>query len=551
MTDYDEQMPGPEVEFGVLAKLLYNVGHAAMKHMVYLDTSVYKECKRRNTVLEAQKGRNDRVRASNVSVTSSISLHSSARKARRSMFRRKDPDCTVSTDDAGEEALGGATADDADAEAIETELETNIITGGGLFSLYVPLVTDVCQYPEKYKSHYVQAFGVMALTKMMCISAQFCETHLQLLITILERSAFPEIRGNILMGLADLMTRFPTQVEPWTSHFYGRLRDNEVTVRSTAVRVIASLVKREMIRVKGQMSEMALCIVDENEEIRLFTKQFFEELSQKGNVLYNILPDILSKLTSKDVDVDEDGFHEIVKHILGLLSKERETDALLDKICQRLKMAETDRQCRDLAYCLSLLQLGKKGILRLTTNLPLIKNKLYIREVQKALKDIIEIARKKVENREICGQLENDIDKLLDNDDEDMDEDREAMPPPLAPPKKSAPSKKKTKKKRSDSSDEEQDEDEENVFRNEVNTSTRRSSRSKTPSSKSSKRKTGDLSPEEDNENETRSKRRSNSTPTASQKKDKGDNVRRSLRKPREQSFTETPPPKRTRTNKK
>ncbi|XP_015126345.1 condensin complex subunit 1 [Diachasma alloeum] len=559
LKELNGKMSEPEVDSSSLAKLLYIVAHAAMRHMVYLDTAVYKESKRRNTILEAKKGRKDQPRSSNISVCSSAStsVHSSARKARRSIYNRKhkDDESTMTTEDAGEEALGGATADDAEAEAIETELESNIISGNGFFAHFVPLVIDVCQYPEKYKSHYVQAFGVQALTKMMAISAGFCQQHLQLLFTILERSTFPEIRGNILMGLADLMTRFPNEVEPWAAHLYGRLRDREVSVRSTAVRVLASLVKREMIRVKGQMSEMALCIVDENQQIRLDAKQFFDELSHKGNVLYNILPDILSRLTSTDVDIQEDNLHEIVKHILGLLSKEKESDALLDKICQRLKMATTDRQCRDLAYCLSLLQLGKKGIATLISKLPLIKNKLHIREVQKALKDIVESARKKAETRETCGQLESEIEKLLNDDEEDndRDEDREAMPPPAAPPKRNVNGRRK-KKTRGDDSDEEvgeNEEDDENVFRNSSNTPSKRNPRARA-SSRTPKRKTKDLSPEEGHENETRCKRRSNSTPSMSNvKKGESGSVRRSLRKNREESFTDNPPPKRTRTSRK
>uniref|UniRef100_A0A0C9QRP5 Condensin complex subunit 1 n=1 Tax=Fopius arisanus TaxID=64838 RepID=A0A0C9QRP5_9HYME len=554
LQELNDKMSEPEVDSSSLAKLLYMVGHAAMKHMVYLDIAVYKESKRRNTIIQAKKGRKE-------PRSSSISICSSARKARRSLPRKhKDSDSTVTTDDAGEEALGGATADDADAEAIETELELNILGGDGFFTHFVPLVIDVCQYPEKYKSHYVQAFGVQALTKMMSLSAGFCQQHLQLLITILERSMFPEIRGNILMGLADLMTRFPNEVEPWTAHLYGRLRDNDVSVRSSAVRVLASLVKREMIRVKGQMSEMALCIVDENQQIRLDAKQFFDDLSRKGNVLYNIIPDILSRLTSTDSKVAEDDLHEIVKHILGLLSKEKESDALINKICQRLKMATTDRQCRDLAYCLSMLQLGRKGIVTLTSKLPLIKNKMHIREVQKALMDIVESAKKKAETREISGQLEDEIEKMLNDDEEDKDgdKDRDAMPPPpVIPPKRNDNNSKKKKKKGEDSDEEapEDEENQENVFRETDKTPSRRNSRTRA-SLRTSKRKTKDLSPEENEGNETPAKKPPSSpssynSSTVKKEESEDANVRRNLRKVREQTSIENPPPKRTRANRK
>lgn len=81
---------------------------------------------------------------------------------------------------------------------------------------------DVCKFPEKYNNENLQAAGSLALSKMMTMSSEFCEQTLQLLVTILERSPYPGIRSNMLIGLSDLATRFPNQVEPWSKHIYGR-----------------------------------------------------------------------------------------------------------------------------------------------------------------------------------------------------------------------------------------------------------------------------------------------------------------------------------------
>lgn len=70
---------------------------------------------------------------------------------------------------------------------------------------------------------------------------------------------------------------------------------------------------REMVRVRGQISELALCIVDKDSQIRQDAKQFFKALSQKGNALYNVMPDILSRLTDPDLDINEPDFQEILK----------------------------------------------------------------------------------------------------------------------------------------------------------------------------------------------------------------------------------------------
>ena len=39
------------------------------------------------------------------------------------------------------------------------------------------------------------------------------------------RSVAPEVRSNIMVGLADLCTRHPNVLEPWTALLYSPLQD--------------------------------------------------------------------------------------------------------------------------------------------------------------------------------------------------------------------------------------------------------------------------------------------------------------------------------------
>ena len=71
-----------------------------------------------------------------------------------------------------------------------------------------------------------------------------------------------------------------------------------------------------MFQVRGQISDMALCIVDEISKISNLAKLFFTELARKGNALYNIMPDIISGLSDTKVGVQEDKFREIMKYII-------------------------------------------------------------------------------------------------------------------------------------------------------------------------------------------------------------------------------------------
>ncbi|KAG7205865.1 hypothetical protein KM043_007797 [Ampulex compressa] len=434
----------------LLSKFLYIIGHVAIKQMVHLDTNVYKELKRRNAVRELRKSAKSKKAVPSSRKSRKSSVNSTPSSAGQTL---RNKETSVIAEDNGEEALEGA-ADDADAEFVNATLENEVVTGDGLLTKFVPLVLEVCQHPEKYQEENLQAAGALALSKMMTVSCTFCEESLQLLVTILERSTYPSIRASVLMGLSDLTTRFPNQVEPWTKHIYGRLRDEDTSVRSTCVRMLSNLVMKEMVRVKGQVSELALCIVDEDEQIRENTRQFFNDLSQKGNALYNVMPDILSRLADPELNLEESNFQEILKFILGLLQKERQIDTIIEKICARFKLSTTERQWRDLSYCLSLLQFNGKSIRRLIESLPLLKDKIHHEQVLKALQSIIDQTKKRPDAKAACVELEEKIQELLEGAENSKQTDSQIMPPPPVPRRK-----KNARNTRHKSSSEEDEED--------------------------------------------------------------------------------------------
>ncbi|XP_076167655.1 CAP-D2 condensin subunit [Ptiloglossa arizonensis] len=435
----------------LLSKLLYLIGHIAIKEMIHLDTSVYKELKRRNAVRKLRKGNNSNKKEKGSRQSRRSKETSCSRDSARQTLRNKETSLIM--DDNGEEAVEGA-VDDADAELINDILENHIVTGDGLLAKFVPLVLDVCQNQDKYNDEDTQAAGSLALSKMMTVSSNFCEESLQLLITILERSPYPAIRANVLIGISDLTSRFPNQVEPWMKHIYGRLRDENTNVRSTCVRVLSNLIMKDMVRVRGQISEVALCIVDKDTQIRQDAKNFFKALSQKTNALYNVMPDILSRLTDPNIDLSELDFHEILRYILGLLQKEKQVDAIIDKICARFKLATTERQWRDFAYCLSLLQFGPKSIRRLTESLPLLKEKIHHKQVLKALQTVIDQSKKKPNTKAVCIELEEKIEELLKGSKDLNKTDNEIMPPP-----RTSNSRKRSRRTKHNSSSEEEDDD--------------------------------------------------------------------------------------------
>ena len=70
-----------------------------------------------------------------------------------------------------------------------------------------------------------------------------------------------------------------------TMHIFilPRLSDDSVKVRQTTVTVLTHLILNDMVKVKGQISEMAFCLEDQERRIADLAKLFFTEFSQKVN----------------------------------------------------------------------------------------------------------------------------------------------------------------------------------------------------------------------------------------------------------------------------
>jgi condensin complex subunit 1 len=100
--------------------------------------------------------------------------------------------------------------------------------------------------------------------------------------------------------------------------------------------VLTHLILNGMIKVKGQLGEMAKCTEDEEPRVSDLAKLFFDELSKKDNSLYNNLQDIISHLSVGQHAVDEEMFEKIMKTVFGYI----------EKVCYGWEVTEASREHR-------------------------------------------------------------------------------------------------------------------------------------------------------------------------------------------------------------
>jgi condensin complex subunit 1 len=97
----------------------------------------------------------------------------------------------------------------------------------------------------------------------------------------MEQEPAAAVRATAAVAVADLAMRFPNMVEPWNKHMYRLLRDQNHAVKYNALIVLTHLILNDMLKVKGQVSHIVMCLEDPNEKIRGLSKMFFQELSKR------------------------------------------------------------------------------------------------------------------------------------------------------------------------------------------------------------------------------------------------------------------------------
>ncbi|XP_021694016.1 condensin complex subunit 1 isoform X2 [Aedes aegypti] len=373
----------------LIARFILIIGYVAMRQMIHLDIDVYSNLKYRQDLKEEIKNRKKKNAAvsKNTPKRKTMSMNESASNALKRLSGANSKEQEQAEE---EELLSGATAEDTVAEEITYICETEMLYNKeSMLARFIPTIIEICKHPNRHKDDFLQKASTLTLIRLMSVSSTFCENNMPFLMNILQHTKNNQIKCNIVIGLSDLTFRFPNVIEPWTSHMYATLHEKNIELRLTAVKMLSNLILHEMIRVKGQISDLAMCIVDPVKDIRTITEQFFKEIANKSNILYNVLPDIISRLSDPALELEESKYQIIMQHIIGLINKDKQIESLVEKLCLRFRVTSEQRQWRDIAFCLSLLSYNEKTIKKLSENIGCFKDKVQYDEIHASFKTII------------------------------------------------------------------------------------------------------------------------------------------------------------------
>ncbi|KAG8832801.1 Condensin complex subunit [Serendipita sp. 399] len=357
------QMEGDDMgDAFLLSQLVFVVGHVAIKHLVYLEL-VEREMKRRKDVAAKEKGHNA-----------------------SSPAPSKDGEELDQVAGSAEDEIG-----DLIASVREDEM---MFSPTSLLATFGPMITHICLNPPMFKHQVLRTSAALSLSKLMCISSKFCEENLLLLLRMLETSRDPNIRSNIVIALGDIAVCFSTLIDENSDRLYKGLSDQDLTVKKNTLMVLTHLILNGMVKVKGQLGEMAKCLEDEDRRVSDLAKLFFTELSTKDNAIYNNIQDVISHLSVGPHAVDEEVFQSTMKYIFNFIEKEKQAENLVEKLCQRFRDTTDEKQWRNIAFCLSLLPYkSERSLKKLIEALPFYQDKLREQTVYERFTEILQKAR--------------------------------------------------------------------------------------------------------------------------------------------------------------
>lgn len=375
-----------------LARFFHVLGHIALKLLVY--TEALSGAVRRATAKKTLKKQEE------------------ADKAKRSKSSQRRL-CKDEQEDDIEAELGMAAELEAENERKVADIAEKEIVGRGLLGVFGPLLVRVVgNEGGKFESEILRQTSTLALCKFMCVSRSFCEQHLPVVFTSLANAPSDDVtlRANTVIALGDLAFRFPNEVEPYTPRMYACLRDTSTKVRRHTLMVLTHLILNDMVKVKGQVCEIALCLRDSDQRIRDTSRLLFHELSKRSNnPVYNLLPDIISQLSQ--ISLPKEDFRSILAFLLAYIKKDKQNEMLIDKLCQRFPKCQSISQKADIAYCMAQLKVNERSIKFLVDNFKLYKDSLYDDEVKRHFFSLITKAKKfaKPELKLALGEWESKL----------------------------------------------------------------------------------------------------------------------------------------------
>ncbi|KAK5970943.1 putative cell division topological specificity factor MinE [Trichostrongylus colubriformis] len=221
-----------------------------------------------------------------------------------------------------------------------------------------------CQgIPDEIRNAALRAFS-----KFLLICPQLTERASPTFFTFICCHPDPQMKEYLLAAGVDVMYRFPAMLESHSLFLFEMPMDADPNVRITSLLYLTYLLTHDVLKPRGTLSDTALCMLNrkrsdgkeedctnDEREVSVLATELFRQISRKGNLLVNVLPDLICRICRWEEQVPLTAFKYLVKRLLPMVD-DKPLDVVIEKMCQRFEFCnrrEATEHNRHIAYYFS------------------------------------------------------------------------------------------------------------------------------------------------------------------------------------------------------
>ena len=137
--------------------------------------------------------------------------------------------------------------------------------------------------------------------------------------------------------------------------------------------VLTHLILNDMMKIKGEICDIALLLEDSEVKIQNLVKLFLNELNKKDpKLILNLLPEAIGRMSSQDetisgAKIGERTFETFAKNFMQFLEKDKYSESLVEKLIIRFNN-KNEREIKNCSFCLAQLSFNEKDNRNLKKN---------------------------------------------------------------------------------------------------------------------------------------------------------------------------------------
>ena len=329
----------PNISPMKLAQLIFVIGHVALNMVIYgekLEVTIKKKI---------------------------TYIQSSSSKKNKSHLN-------ISKDDINDIAGGKEAEADYNINLLHKLIDEDILKKN-LIAKFIPMIINIakesliCSGIELAKNQILYKSAILSLCKLMCINQTFCQENLPFIFDLLRSDSInSDLKLNICLAFGDFINRFPNTLQQVITKFFNCLHSKDKNVVKYTLIVISHLVLNDMLKLKGEVVDICMLLDSYDTSIKNHVNLFFQEINSKGNnVIYNIIPKALARLSSEYHNLPYEKFQNIARTLIKYVDKEKHIKDLVDKLFVKLKNSNELIEWRNTTYVLSLLNYNNEKIM--------------------------------------------------------------------------------------------------------------------------------------------------------------------------------------------